>query len=580
MINTKSGSFKKNIELLLLNGVLVALTCASVVFITQYHLNSSREFYFWDSAGYHNILLELKDRFHTVSKLDLLRDLYHSFSDEISNLFAVPLLPFVENFGESRFVFVLAMAFCYLLPTIILVSWFCSRLVESKKLLTFWTSAFFLLLSPFCWRSILDGRPDIGGVGLVLLAVILFVFISPGKKGLVFCGLSGVLLAMSLLFRRHFILVLPPFLGAAFVLEIFRGGFLSSSNQPQANATKKEAIVRILILGLSTLVTLVTLGRPFLSRYFDSSLREIYSSYEVAKDHGVGLAAMYFISFFGALWWLLSGIGIYSFFSRKRISSEKLQSLLFLILFSAMWILVWIFIGFSARHNYAVTIFWLFPIGCLGFISILYNRFNSLLATKLTISFLSFIALIHAWMLFGSSTVPKYLFPEGIVPVVRSDYGEMVKLVKDLQQKTNSDSPILVAGSSGILNEGILIDAETQLMGRKNRRLKVMGILHADSYKHVPIQEILKAEWVIVPTPFQWHIRPDVQQCVEVLHDVFINKWEISSDFEMLPEHYLLSEGVNVYVFLRVRKTNDRVAKLTEVRMRNRILKILDEKKT
>ena len=160
-----------------------------------------------------------------------------------------------------------------------------------------------------------------------------------------------------------------------------------------------------------------------------------------------------------------------------------------------------------------------------------------------------------------------------MVPFVRKDYPEIIRLIGDLQTMTGPKSPILVAGSSWILNEGVLSDAETQFVGRKNRRLNILGILHADSYKQIPIKAITVAEWAIVPTPFQWHIRPDVQQCIQVLHDAFMDHWEISQDFEMLPQEYLLNDGVIVKIFHRIKSTSPEVEQLTLVRMKNRILK-------
>lgn len=68
------------------------LSAAAVVLICKYLHRQSREFYFWDSAGYENIVIALEKSWSNESKADFFRHIYHSFADEISYLFALPLL--------------------------------------------------------------------------------------------------------------------------------------------------------------------------------------------------------------------------------------------------------------------------------------------------------------------------------------------------------------------------------------------------------------------------------------------------------------------------------------------------------
>jgi len=575
MIKLQTLNLKKLIRVSEVDVILFSLAFTFVFFTTRYQLNATREFYFWDNAGYHNIVLQMMDRLHSAPKLDFFRDLYHSFSDEISNLFAVPLLPFMELFGESRFIFILSMAFCYLLPTVFLTAWFCSRLVDSHRRLTFWVTTFLLLLSPFCWMSILDGRPDIGGVGIVLLAIILQCFSPAEKKGGWKPILSGVLLGLAILFRRQFIVSVVSFFFAFGATEIILFSILSL----QKNSSKEiqlrqfyNKMAKLILIGIAMAAVLGTIGFPFTQRYLMNDIREQYSSYLAVSDRGWRVGTQFLFSFFSIPVLVLTFIGYGASF-KFRIKSEiwnrmNLASFLFLV----SWFLIWNLGVAPARHNYAISVFWCIPIGLLALIF----TFNQLFQKKtyyFSFFFIGTLFLVNGFVLFSHRPIPKYLLPEPIIPIVRTDYNEMLNLVKDLKVKTTPNSPILVAGSSWILNEGVLANAETQLVGRKNRQLNILGILHADSYKHIPIKELLKAEWVVVPSPFQWHMRPDVQQCVQVLHDAFIDSWEISKDFELTPKRYQLNDGVIVKIFHRIKSTSSEVEQLTLVRMKNRILK-------
>lgn len=554
-----------------LNIFLVVVTIGYIFITTRYQLNQTKQFYFWDNAGYHNIVLEMIDRLSVEPKLDFFRNLYHSFSDEISNLFAIPLIPFVMLFGESRFVFILSMAFCYLLPTIFLTSWFCSRLLKSNRTFTFWITTLLLLVSPFCWMSILDGRPDIGGSGLILLALSLQIFASPEKKGRLAYGAVGFLLVISVLFRRHLMFVLPPYLLATVFFEWVRLVFISPADRTFSK-NKKEMLVRIFILGGSLAFFLCTLGYPFSSRYFNPETYKMYASYKADPIIGSGVVTRYFLSFFSIPLWILSLLGLRGLVRETQRELKNKVPSYWVMGFAILWVVTWISFG-HARHNYMVTIFWIFPIGILGLVSWGLSGFYPKNRSRVTLTLLIGIGIVNSLCLFNIHSLPKYFFPESVVPVVRKDYPEMIRLIKDLQTITKAKSPILVAGSSAILNEEVLANAETQFMGRKNRRLNILGNLHADSYKEIPIKVIMTAEWAVVPTPFQWHIRPDVQQCVQVLHDAFMDHWEISQDFEMLPQQYRLNEDVIVKIFHRIKATSPEVEKATTEKMRTRVLK-------
>ena len=571
MSKHQSTSSENTINNFGLNIFLVVVTIGYVFITTRYQLNQTKQFYFWDNAGYHNIVLQMIDRLSVEPKLDFFRDLYHSFSDEISNLFAIPLIPFVMLFGESRFVFILSMAFCYLLPTIFLTSWFCSRLVESHSTLTFWVTTLLLFVSPFCWMSILDGRPDIGGSGLILLALSLQIFASSENKGRCAYPAIAFLLVISLLFRRHFMLVLPPYLLAAVFFEWMRLGF-SPPGARTFSENKKEMLVRLFILVGSLGLFLCTLGYPFIAHYLDPKLYGIYASYKADPIHGSGVVTEYFLSFFSIPILILSLLGLRGLVRETQMELKNKLPIYWVMGFAILWVLTWIGFG-HARHNYIVTIFWMFPIGILGLVSWGLSAFSPENRSRVTLTLLLVIGVVNALCLFNIGSFPKYFFPKSVVPLVRKDYPEIIRLIGDLQNMTGPKSPILVAGSSWILNEGVLSDAETQFVGRKNRRLNILGVLHADSYKQIPIKAIMVAEWAIVPTPFQWHIRPDVQQCIQVLHDAFIYHWEISQDFEMLPQEYRLNEGVIVKIFHRIKATSPEVEKVTAEKMRTQILK-------
>lgn len=538
--------FAKDFLLLVTAILFVGLT-------SNQHFKESKEFYFWDNAGYHDITLQVFDSLSSQSVIDTIRDLYHSFSGEISNLFSFPLLPLIYLLGESRKIFILSLAVIYLLPSVLLASWVIARICGLRNRSSFWIVTFMMLLSPFCWVSILDGRPDIGCAGIVLLAAAL-IFKTEGFTESRLCYLlSGLLIAVSFLFRRHFMLMAPAFLVSMVLSRI------------------KVRNILCWLLGL--LVGLGTVGRPFLTRYFDPDLKSVYASYEVAEGVGRLVTAKHFITFYGLIWWFCVVWAVWIWSSRLHGKFKIGKGVQFLWSLAIIWIGVWTVFGIRARHNYLVSIYWLFPLA-IAVIAQGYQKKNSGDSRGFLpkLFFVVFI-LVGGASLFGFQSFGSIFFPEEVVHHKRKDFDEIKKLVSDLKKALPKNKKILVAGSSGILNESILMNAESQMVGRKKRNLNIIGILHADSYKHIPIKEIVEADLVIVPTPFQWHMRPDVQQCVQVLHDAFKKDWKISKDFKKLLLGYNLSGGVSVELFQRIRPTSEGVVSETEKMMRQRILK-------
>ena len=298
------------------NTFFFALACTITIFLVRQHTAASREFYFWDNIGYYNIAIEMLDRFRTISTLDFLRDLYHSFSDEISNLFALPLLPFLSVLGTSRFDFIISLALSYLLPAVFLTSWLCSVFVQQKKLIIFWGTVFTLLLSPFCWAAILDGRPDIGGVMLLLLPVLVatnFIFSKAGVSKFVLIGLC---LALLPLFRRSFLVTVAAFFIAWAITELVVGEKLGFSFKTSIKKLKGP-IIAVIAWGLFML----SIGYPFLRRYILNDVMQHYSSYLFVEDRGWKVVSLFTLSFYSVPLLLFSVVGLIG--GIKKTSSDR-----------------------------------------------------------------------------------------------------------------------------------------------------------------------------------------------------------------------------------------------------------------
>jgi hypothetical protein len=146
---------------------------------------------------------------------------------------------------------------------------------------------------------------------------------------------------------------------------------------------------------------------------------------------------------------------------------------------------------------------------------------------------------------------------------VRSDYGEVLKLVEFLRKIAPNEEPIYIAGASNNFNANILRQANRKLNPPEGWwKLNAIGRPQIDSRDTYPLPELLMSQYAVVATPFQQVLPTDEQvlrsgeqDVVKVVYDAFTQNWEIARDFQPLPEQFNLENGVIVRVYRRIRPT-------------------------
>ncbi len=106
----------------------------------------------------------------------------------------------------------------------------------------------------------------------------------------------------------------------------------------------------------------------------------------------------------------------------------------------------------------------------------------------------------------------------------------------------------------------------------KNARLNIATLAHVDSCGSYNIAPLLLADYAVVVTPFQFHQGVEKQKIMKSLYDVFAEKWEISKDFEKLPEEYALGKGIKGLIYHRVRPTTTATALATFRAMQRKVV--------
>ena len=155
-------------------------------------------------------------------------------------------------------------------------------------------------------------------------------------------------------------------------------------------------------------------------------------------------------------------------------------------------------------------------------------------------------------------------------PLYRQDYDEVARLITYLRSVTNGKGNIYVADSSKLMNDEIMHYAEVSQYG-ESTSLQILYSPQIDSRDFFPLKPLLQADYVVVTTPFQYHLSEDEQKVVKFIFDVFAQQWEISKDFKKLPEEFHLYDGAVLSVYKRQAPTSLETILLTFDQMRKYI---------
>lgn len=543
MINTSCQHRIKTIDI-----TLVALFMVSIVAFVHLYVSSERFFYFWDYSNYANQTGDL-----ALAAKQSLREAWRlfrsSFTDDYNKLFCLPLLPFMVVFGESRLVYVTAYALVYIAPFSLVMGWIAAKIIPANPRAVFWSTTFVTLLLPATWTSALRGYPDIRAAALEALALLIYLY-DITLKALWRIVLMALLLAMATPFRRHY-----AYTTAAFTATVALQGIVALFSELKRSSDQAWRNLMRYVARLALLVGSIICFSPVLLYklvVFRQDYRALYASYE----EPAWTVLRYYGEYFG---WLPSGLAILGLIAGSR-SGRLMRSGVFVLgMFGVISLMTWTLLAkqtgitFSTHFLFWMALglsfcFWALWLSWRGNIRLIAV---GALGLVLAMNFAAQLAPI------GDYTGPlRSLLAVNKAPLVRNDMGEFARLIDFLRKLTPKKQSIFVAAASGVLNQDLIVDAERQLYGIENATLNVVWSPEIDSRNKYPLEGLLQAKFVVVASPFQYSVRPEVQQVVQIGYDAFSEDWNLAQDFAPLPSHFTLDEGLSVRLYQRRRPTS------------------------
>jgi hypothetical protein len=546
---------------------LLAVFLTLTVAVPYAYVSREHYFYYWDLANYWiqtgDLAAAVRGSLARGARLFLA-----SFATDYSKLPCVPLVPLFLVLGGSRLVYVVGCGLFYVAPFSLIVGAIATRLIRATPRVVFWTAAFLTLLTPSTWAPTLRGYVDVGAAALIALAMLLWLA-RPGLRQWRDVALLALLLAASMMFRRHFIYDVAAFLIVAGASGLVR--FFEDIRHGREDAARSAASFALRFAALTLLVPVF--AAPLIYQVLHHNYLALYAGWEQPLPdlvRGYGME-------FGWLFWLLAGVGVAVGLDRRLLAPVETS---FVVLVGIVSLVLWMLSARQVGIHFSTHWLWLVPLGLAAFGWSVYRLEGPLRAP----AFAAFLLLLAAnWVMKLTSlgafdSVIRPWFASSSPPLARHDYDEVARLVRYLRTVTSGGKAIYVAASSACLNQSMVDMAEAQLYGREHRFLRVLWGSDVDSRDAYPLEGLLAADVVVVATPFQYHLRPERQSVVKVVVDAFNERWEIASDFKELPEVFRLEQSdgagqrdVRVVVYRRQRPTPIGTAVRTLALMRSRI---------
>ena len=562
---------------------LIALV-ALVVALPAAYVSAERVVYSSDFAGFQQAAvrtaLELRSSLGAGIRatLGLGKLVWSSTGWDYSLFPAVLPAPVLLALHGGRVAYIVTCALLYLLPFLLVLGVASAELAPERRRRAFWIGVCAAAALPALWVPALRGYPDAGAAALVAAAMVLFLRDMELRLRWTPVGI-GVCLAVAILFRRHF-----AYPALSLLVVIGACGILAAVARLRT-AGPSRSVARAVVETLSGTArvamwfggALAVLGTHFVVRALRTNYTELYASYMLPPR----VIAEWWVEQFGWAAWILAALGYLAAWRGRELERRRLAVVLCVMLLTiALW-------TFRVRQSGSHYVLHAVPFIALGHFALVWTgarRLTGNLARSLALVGVTSYAIVNVVRaLEPAHAVPRALegtraLAVGHPPLRWTEYDEIVRLVRDLRRVATRDDPIYVA-ASGRLRSSALRSADLMLDDpfrpgvtasdlTWGSRLDVPHTPHIDSRDGNPTNLLLRAKYVVVATPVQYHLAPEEQRIVRTAVEELTEDRPMARDFEALPGTYALAGGARVQVYRRTRLSDEAAALATYARFR------------
>ncbi|MGZ8216988.1 hypothetical protein [Methylomagnum sp.] len=537
----------------------------AVNMFVAYWTTHSRYIYIWDNFGYWGLVRDLAGTLRVQGLSATLLKVTTSLKDEYNLIPALPPAIFGARLPDiDRRAYITLLANLYFVPACLAVYWLVHIMLAQagetrpaqKSAAIFPLVLCAIGLYPVFFRVVLWGQPDMGGVVLVVMAILLFNTAlkniadkttepaSPGTVAKLFS--QGVLLAFTLLllvmFRRWYL-----FMAASLSFIVFFQ-FLAILVRGESGA-RATALQKGIALFSGGLIFLCASVPAYLIERIKVMVSNSYASAYAAYARDWSGEFNFLTDFLGiaplSLGLLLSTYGLIASGNRSlrwlTLGSAPIALALFWSVQRGMGLhhLNLIFVGLTA--------------GVVQGVWALQRR--SVWPVVDSFSVAGTLLVLTIWTCGNQYSRPTGLPYTNLLPPVRNDIEELIRLGKFIAQETSDGKRrFCVVGSNYTITQDIATNLwqiqNTPDFANLGRGL--VALSQVDS-RDGPPETITQCDLVLVGEPVIVYLGTDAQRSVSLLAEDLLKGEGIGSAYRGRSEIFQLQDGITVKVFDRVR---------------------------
>jgi hypothetical protein len=469
-----------------------------------------------------------------------------TLQSEYNALFALPLAPALIVFGQSYYVYGMAVAVIYGTAASLAVGAVAVVILAGyRPSVIYWTFAAAALVAATrsaVWWNVIWYYPDVGDA--LLLAVWMIAAILLLRRPIwLLTGALVVLTVAVLVFRRHLVFAWGV-AGIGIVISAVIECWVDwkANDGPawrrrlRAGARRIGALAASAILGLAIILVLLP---QFVRNMATVILQHAYIEFEESPTDVV--VAM--LGVMGVIPIVLSAAGYVAsaiVFARRRFEIIGIG------LGAALYIVLWVaLIRQVGPQGWVVPGAFFLPTGIALGVGAMAEKLRgrtrrAALGTAVLLIFVSAGRLVDGAMskIMDIGNPPSPPFLQGRVAKLSLHHG-MERPFKEVFAHMEIEAPlpqtVFVDASSAILNEASLRSAAEALPGDLAKSYFVQGVPALDARDRLPVSEIMAADFVLVGDPFQTNF-PTGFNGLAAVHDMFVDHRLAALDFERVGE--------------------------------------------
>jgi hypothetical protein len=510
-----------------------------------------------------------------------------TLAGDYNALFGLPLAPALMAFGESYYVYGMAVAVIYGTAaslavgavTVTILAGYRPSVIYS----TFAATAFVTATRSAVWFAVIWYYPDVGDAFVLALWIIGAILLLRRPTWLR-TGALVVLTVGVVVFRRH--LLFPwSAVGIGLAISVAIECWVSwRTSDPQERRVQLHVgALRISTLAASAIIALGVIVILPIGRHMASvAVHNAYSDYERSPAEVV--VAMLGVT--GIIPVALSAIG---YVAGAIVFRNRRLEIVGLGLGTVVHIVLWILVSRQVGPQYWIVPGALFlPIGIGLGIGALAEKLPrrtlpAALGTAFLLLLLSAGRLVHGAMS-GVTEPPLEVICQPCKPITSSLLQGIVtkpslhrgmevplkEVFARMEIERLRPRTVFVVASSALFNEALLQSAAEALLGDRAKSYFFFVVPMSDARDRLPVSELMEADFVLVADPLQTHFRPTGIKGLARVRDMFSDHSDAALDFQRMGEPVAFP-GFSVSIFKRVRESDDRTALITIEALRSAV---------